>query len=144
MWWCPSGDLTHKALCRSSARIWSLGFSPNLLGKRKNKINSESGSEREKCEDAVETISRPTLTCQGNLCPRQLRCPARGCPSQKACFHCEETGTHCVRRTPTHQSKTNNLLWHGRSSAPDLLNYNQLETLMRDDPPPPPHVSQMD
>ena len=105
---------------------------------RKNvKIKLQGEWKWEKCEDAVETISRPTLTCQGNLCPRQLRCPARGCPSQKACFHCEETETHCVRRTPTRQSKTNNLLWHGRSSAPDLLNYNQLENSDERRPPPP-------
>lgn len=29
--------MTHRALCLSSARIWSLGFSPNLLGKDRKK-----------------------------------------------------------------------------------------------------------
>lgn len=49
--------LTHRALCLSSARIWSLGFSPNLLGKdrKKNKnINTASVGwldKTQKCED---------------------------------------------------------------------------------------------
>lgn len=33
--WVTSEVLTHKALCLSSARIWSFGFSPNLSGKGK-------------------------------------------------------------------------------------------------------------
>lgn len=31
------------------------------------------------------------LTCQGNLCPLQLKCQARDFPSRRACFHCVET-----------------------------------------------------
>lgn len=55
------------------------------------------------------------LTCQGNLCPQQLRCPAGGSPSQRACFHCAGTEADCFTRTPTHQVRTtisrSSLIW---------------------------------
>lgn len=43
------------------------------------------------------------LTCQGNLCPQPLKCPARGSPSRRECFHCTETKAYCFTHTPTHQ-----------------------------------------
>lgn len=102
--WCPSEVLTHKALCLSSARIWSLGFSPNL-SERTQKIKVRWDAEIWGL--SVKTNELFRRTCQGNLCPRQLKCRARDFPSQRVCFHCGETKTYCIIQTPTHRLCTN-------------------------------------
>lgn len=104
---------THRGLCLSSARIWSLGFSPNLSGENKRgKVFQEAWRP---CEASLKQRSSFGLTCQGSLCPQQLRCPAGGSPSQRACFHCAGTKADCFTRTPTHQVCTtithSSLIW---------------------------------
>lgn len=81
---------THKALCLSSARIWSLGFNPNLQGK-KYTLQGDIRKEK-KC---VPTNVQLRRTCPGNLCPRQLKYPARDFPSRRVCFHCEKKSILC-------------------------------------------------
>lgn len=78
----------------------------------------------------VKTLVRTNelfrLTCQGNLCPQQLKCRARDFPSQRVCFHCGETKTYCIMQTPTHQLCTNRGHKQSaviqKSSVSDLLN----------------------
>ena len=97
--------ITYKALCVSSARIWSLGFRP-YLWKRRKKLE---GFSETFCAmpliyaGGVDTVGVKVkqlrsvllpLTCQGSPCPPQLRCPAGDCPSQTARFHCRETMVH--------------------------------------------------
>lgn len=96
--------LTHKALCLSWARIWSFGFNPNLWGNNlKNKERQWSWVRGDK--DNCEWGEVFKLTCQGNLCPQQLKCQARDFPSQKVCFHCVET---------------DNILYYADSHSPAL------------------------
>lgn len=103
---CPSEILTHKALCLSWARIWSLGFNPNLSGKNKKKKECHRvWSEKAPKHKDISGSEVFRLTCQGNLCPQQLKCQARDFPSQKVCFHCVET---------------NNILYYADSHSPVL------------------------
>lgn len=86
---CPQQGSGHLALVQTlqgkeKENLRSFG----ILARRHTQINKIKKDDQEHV--------RFLLTCQGNLCPQQLRYQARDYPSQKVCFHCVETKTDCI------------------------------------------------
>lgn len=65
--------------------------SVRTFGRRKIGCEEIWGKGREH----VRANVRFRLTCQGSLCPRQLKYPARDFPSRRVCFLCKKTQTFC-------------------------------------------------